>query len=183
MNLTAYAFFLFIFKGLKDENWKNDFLYEVGKFWSSRGAYVRLLIPNNLKDDKSQLLALKDVLFDLNKMNSAIFFELAESTSTIECYGHKNVLAAKVDELLQKYSGLREVSSSPIQQPQQQPPKQQKQSQSQQQQVLTSVFDSYLSSAKNLTQFSTNYAIINLDPSSLVYLCINDNKQILNDFL
>ena len=158
---------------MKNENWKNEFLHEVGKFWSNFGAHESLVLPEEFKQDKSKLTSLNDVLLEINRVNSAVYFELNEKGGTIECYGHKNPLSAKIEELKKTYRALNTTAPKP------------KQPQPQQTSVSIPITIATTQQKRISTTSSNHHStefIIDLDSSSLIYLCASNSKQILNDF-
>lgn len=160
-------------KDLKNENWKNEFLHEVSKFWSVFGAHESLVLPEELKQDKSKLTSLNDVLLEINRVNSAVYLELNEKGGTIECYGHKNPLSAKIEELKKTYRGLNTTAPKP------------KQPQTKQTSVSIPITIATTQQKRISTTSSNHHStefIIDLDSSSLIYLCASNSKQILNDF-
>lgn len=145
----------------------------MGKFWSIFGAHESLVLPEELKQDKSKLTSLNDALLEINRVNSAVYLELNEKGGTIECYGHKNPLSAKIEELKKTYRGLN-TTAPKLKQPQVQ------------QTSVSIPITIATTQQKRISTTSSNHHspefIIDLDSSSLIYLCASNSKQILNDF-
>lgn len=161
---------------MKSEDWKNDFLHEVSKFWSSRGAYEKLQIPGSFRVDMKKLSSLNDFILNMNRVNSALYFELNDSLSILECYGHRNVVSVKLDELLKRFPQLvkidttTELAKKPTTQTAPPPP------------PLPPRSSSNNSPTGSASYKSTNLQTIDLSTNGLIGFCLVKSPQLINDF-
>lgn len=75
--------------------WKSKLMDELKLFFTKRASYKTVTIPNEIKNDQNKVKAVQSIL-DTNKPPS-LYFEI--QNGVIHCYGTKNALAKKINEL------------------------------------------------------------------------------------
>lgn len=93
------------------DSWKSVFISELEKFWVERGSYEKIIVPNTIKNDKVKSSSLIDTLLQLNKINPAIFFVADKNFQYIHCYGHRNPVLKRIQDLFHKFPALQLSSS------------------------------------------------------------------------
>lgn len=124
---------------------------------------------NGLKTDAAKMSALNEFISSTNRLFSAVYFELNASANCIECYGHKNVVATKLDEIVRKFPQLRidadgrskpkQSNEKPPSAPSPPPPL-----------ILPQSFS------------TTNNGLIEIDSNGLIGFCLSKSPQLVNDF-
>lgn len=103
-----------------------------------------------------------------NRMNSALYFELLNDQTTIECYGHCNVLPNKLNEMMHKFPQLKIAESNELtKKPSPPPPPPQAPINN--------------TSQKSYSQQSSRSSI-ELDINDLIGFCLSKSPQLINDF-